>query len=178
MTDPTPPQPTGFGGDGYFERFWDNIELLQKGNHTLGINTFTSPNSVTKLSELAGLINGLHDRIRVEYWLVSQYRPIGRPNERKAAIYNYDRQSFDEAATQAHQRLNKEIAFYAQPTRSEDEPYPLRLWLFADGRLSIETGSVTTTENPIIGNVLNLPFQHLYEQATNQHTRFNIRART
>lgn len=162
-----------FRGVGYFDRFWKNIELLEQGPHTLGINTFTSSASITKIPELAEAVNGLHDRTGVEYWLLSQYRPIGRADERKSTIYGYDRELFDDAANRAREVLHDDVSLFAQPTRRKDEPYPLRLWLFSDGRLSMDSGSVLSTTNLIIGNVLTSSFQHLYKKAVDQHARYN-----
>jgi len=142
-----------FRGHGYFERFTQNVDLLIADARTLAFNTFTAPTSLAKLPALADMIAGIARRTRAEYWLISQYRPIGRADQRKSEIYGHSCAGFAEAVEAARTRL-PEVEIFAQPTRADDDPYPFRVWILADGAVTVDLGSVAAPRNALVGNVL------------------------
>jgi MoaA/NifB/PqqE/SkfB family radical SAM enzyme len=70
-----------FRGDGYFDRFTGNVELLACDRRMLAFNSFTSPGSIGRLHHIATMVLDIAARTPVEYWLISQYRPIGRTDD-------------------------------------------------------------------------------------------------
>jgi MoaA/NifB/PqqE/SkfB family radical SAM enzyme len=136
----------GFRGDGYFAHFIKNISLLAGDRHTVAFNTFTSPVSIRRLGDMASLILDVAVWTRVEYWLISKYRPIGRADARKATTYGYSPEDFM-ATVNAVRPLVSGIEVFAQPTRGAEDPYPFRAWVLADGTVTVDLGSVAAPRN-------------------------------
>lgn len=121
-----------FRGTGYFERSLSNVEMLVADQRRLAPNTFTTTESVRWLRQLAQQINNIAARTNIEYWLISQYRPIGRPNSRKSEIDDYSPATFI-AAEDHVQGIVGNVEVFAQPTWPPDDPHPFRAWILADG---------------------------------------------
>ena len=153
-----------FRGDGYFARFTSNVELLAGHQKTLAFNTFTSPGSIGRLPEIASLILGFASRTRVEYWLISQYRPIGRADPKKADIYGFTPEEFRTTVAAVRERMDG-IEIYDQPTRADTDPYPFRTWVLADGTMTVDLGSVGAPRNEVLGNVLDAGLAPLVRRA-------------
>lgn len=153
-----------FRGSGYFERFRANVEMLIADQRHLSFNTFTTADSVKRLPQLAQQIRDTATRTNVEYWLISQYRPIGRSNRRKAEIYAYDRATFVTAVDQIRGIVGT-VEVFAQPTRAPDDPYPFRAWVLGDGTVTADLGSVSAPRNAVLGNMLSDGFEHLIRHA-------------
>ncbi|MFZ3475914.1 radical SAM protein [Streptomyces sp. 4.24] len=158
-----------FRGQGYFQRFHDNVTMLAADRRTLAFNTFTTEHSVLALPRLARLIGDLADATTVEYWLISQYRPIGRATPKKAQLYGFGREDFLEAVNTVR-ALVPGIAVFDQPTRDPQDTYPLRIWVLADGTVTADLGSVTAARNAVLGNLLTDGFELLVRRA------FDLRA--
>ncbi|MEY9965960.1 MoaA/NifB/PqqE/SkfB family radical SAM enzyme [Streptacidiphilus sp. MAP12-16] len=155
-----------FRGDGYFSRFQANVDLLIADRRRLAFNTFTSAASLPELPELAKTIAAIATRTPVEYWLISQYRPIGRADDRKAALYAYSREAFTEAVASVREQLAASgIQVYDQPTRAATDPYPFRVWVLADGTVTADLGSVAAPRNTVLGNLLSDGFEPLVRRA-------------
>src|SRR5205814_8452958 len=105
-----------FRGRGYFDRFTANVDLLVTDGRRLAFNTFTTRRSAAHLPRLAGLIATVAARVTVEYWLVSQYRPIGRASAVKNDLYAYPPADFTRAVDAVRPWVHG-IPVYAQPTR-------------------------------------------------------------
>jgi MoaA/NifB/PqqE/SkfB family radical SAM enzyme len=142
-----------YRGHGYFDRFRANLTRLCDDRRTLAFNTFTSPRNIDQLRQIAELILEAAQRTTVEYWLISQYRPIGRADARKATIYGYTAATFTHAVTAARSLMGS-VRVFAQPTRRPTDPYPFRIWVLADGTVTADLGSVAAPRNEILGNVL------------------------
>lgn len=153
-----------FRGIGYLERFLGNVDMLATDGRALAFNTFTSAVSIGRLGELARLIASIADRTPVEYWLISQYRPIGRADVRKAETYGFGVEEFRVAVDQAR-RAAPGIAVYDQPTRAPEDPYPFRVWVLADGTVTADLGSVAAPRNEAMGNLLTDGFVPLIRRA-------------
>ncbi|ALO96760.1 Radical SAM domain protein [Streptomyces hygroscopicus subsp. limoneus] len=153
-----------FRGQGYFERFLSNVEFLTADQRRLAFNTFTTAGSVKELPRLARLIAGVTQRTDVEYWLISQYRPIGRANTRKAEIYGFERDDFVRAVDDVRGDVNG-VTIYAQPTRAPEDPYPFRVWVLADGTVTADLGSVAAPRNTVLGDLLVEGFEPLVRRA-------------
>lgn len=142
-----------FRGNGYFETFTDNVALLASDRRPVAFNTFTSAASIGELERTATMILDVASRTAVEYWLISQYRPIGRADARKAALYGFTPQVFRSAVDSIRERMGP-IAVFDQPTRAPTDPYPFRVWILADGTVTVDLGSVAAPRNEILGNAL------------------------
>ncbi|WP_181785842.1 radical SAM protein [Streptomyces phytophilus] len=153
-----------FRGHGYYERFLANVEFLTADLRRLAFNTFTTAGSVKELPLLAQLIAGVTRRTDVEYWLISQYRPIGRANPRKAALYAFDRDDFAPAVDDVRDRVEG-VAIFAQPTRAPQDPYPFRVWVLVDGTVTADLGSVEAPHNEVLGDLLVDGFEPLVRRA-------------
>ncbi|MBV2364802.1 radical SAM protein [Streptomonospora nanhaiensis] len=153
-----------FRGSGYFDRFTANVDMLVADGRRLAFNTFTTGESVRRLPEVAELIRGVAARTEVEYWLISQYRPIGRANPRKAEIYGYEPAAFT-AAVDAVRDTVPGVAVFAQPTRAHDDPYPFRAWILADGTVTADLGSVAAPRNAVLGSMLSEGLEPLIRRA-------------
>lgn len=153
-----------FRGEGYFTRFTANVDLLAGHRKTLAFNTFTSPGSIARLSDIGALIRQVATRAKVEYWLISQYRPIGRADPRKADIYGFTPEDFRAAVTAERQRTSG-IEIYDQPTRADVDPYPFRAWILADGTVTVDLGSVGAPRNEVLGNLLDAGLATLIRRA-------------
>ncbi|WP_112465256.1 radical SAM protein [Streptomyces triticisoli] len=160
-----------FRGQGYFERFLSNVELLTGDQRRLAFNTFTTAGSVKELPRLAQLITGVAQQTDVEYWLISQYRPIGRANAHKAEIYGFERDDFVRAVDDVRGDVNG-VTIYAQPTRAPEDPYPFRVWVLADGTVTADLGSVAAPRNAVLGDLLVEGFEPLVRRA------FSLREQT
>jgi pyruvate-formate lyase-activating enzyme len=158
-----------FRGLGYFATFTDNLAVLERDHRSVAFNTFTSATSIAELDRTATMILDVASRLRVEYWLISQYRPIGRADARKAAIYGFTPQVFRSAVDLVRERMGR-IAVFDQPTRSPDDPYPFRVWVLADGTVTVDLGSVAAPRNEVLGNALNNGFAPLVRQALTLRT--------
>lgn len=153
-----------FRGLGYFERFSSNLEFLTADRRRLAFNTFTTAGSVKELPRLAQFIAAVTRRTDVEYWLISQYRPIGRASTRKAEIYRFERSDFLRAVDGVRDHVNG-VEIYAQPTRAPQDPYPFRVWVLADGTVTADLGSVAAPRNEVLGNLLADGFEPLVRRA-------------
>ncbi len=153
-----------FRGQGYFERFLSNVEFLTTDQRRLAFNTFTTAGSVKELPRLAQFIAGVTQRTDVEYWLISQYRPIGRANTRKAEIYGFERADFVQAVDDVREMVNG-VEIYAQPTRAPEDQYPFRVWVLADGTVTADLGSVAAPRNEVLGDLLVDGFEPLVRRA-------------
>jgi len=142
-----------FRGEGYFDRFTANVAMLAGHGKTLAFNTFTAANSIGRLAETAAMIRSIGQRTPVEYWLISQYRPIGRSDARKADIYGFTPDEFRAAVAAIRADMDR-IQIFEQPTRAETDPYPFRAWVLADGRVTVDLGSVASPRNEALGNLL------------------------
>ncbi|MFI9014491.1 radical SAM protein [Streptomyces griseus] len=161
---PDPETADWFRGKGYFERFQSNIEFLTADQRRLAFNTFTTAGSIQELPRLAQLIAGVAHRTEVEYWLISQYRPIGRASTRKAEVYGYERDDFVRAV-EGVRDVVEGVTIYAQPTRAPLDPYPFRVWVLADGTVTADLGSVFAPRNAALGNLLVDGFEPLVRRA-------------
>ena len=103
-------------------------------------------------------------RTPVEYWLISQYRPIGRASPRKSDLYGYLPAEFTSAINAVRLSLPR-IEVYAQPTRSPEDPYPFRVWVLGDGTVTADLGSVAVPRNATLGNLLRDGFEPLVRHA-------------
>ncbi|MER7273489.1 radical SAM protein [Dactylosporangium sp. NPDC000244] len=153
-----------FRGRGYFDRFTANVAMLADHGKTLAFNTFTAANSIGRLPETAAMIRSVAQRTRVEYWLISQYRPIGRADARKADIYGYATEQFRSAIAAVRDDLGS-VQIFDQPTRAETDPYPFRAWVLADGAVTVDLGSVAAPRNTALGNLLEIGLAPLIRQA-------------
>ncbi|SDX97367.1 4Fe-4S single cluster domain-containing protein [Saccharopolyspora shandongensis] len=153
-----------FRGTGFFERFLSNVEMLVADQRRLAFNTFTTTESVRWLLQLGQQISNIAARTSVEYWLISQYRPIGRPNSRKSEIYGYDPATFVAAVDQVRGIVGN-LEVFAQPTRAPDDPYPFRAWILADGTVTADLGSVAAPRNAVLGNMLSDGLEPLIRRA-------------
>ncbi|MFE9171988.1 radical SAM protein [Streptomyces kebangsaanensis] len=160
-----------FRGQGYFERFLSNVELLTGDQQRLAFNTFTTAGSVKELPRLAQFITGVAQQTDVEYWLISQYRPIGRANAHKAEIYGFERDDFVRAVDDVRGDVNG-VTIYAQPTRAPEDPYPFRVWVLADGTVTADLGSVAAPRNAVLGDLRVEGFEPLVRRA------FSLREQT
>src|SRR5438105_2052069 len=59
------------------------------------------------------------------------------------------------------------LAIYSQPTRTR-EKYPLRIWLLADGLLTMDTGSGSLSRNKVVGQC----FEHGFAHCTARPSRY------
>lgn len=153
-----------FRGEGYFEQFQRNIALLAGDRRRLAFNTFTSARSARSLPGLARLITDVAAATTVEYWLISQYRPIGRPNLAKQQIYGYPAADFTRAVDQVRPMVEA-VPVFAQPTREPSDPYPFRIWVLGDGTVTADLGSVAAKRNEVLGNLLTDGFAALGRRA-------------
>jgi MoaA/NifB/PqqE/SkfB family radical SAM enzyme len=153
-----------FRGVGYFDRFTANVDMLIRDTKTLAFNTFTAPSSIGRLPEIAAMIREIATRTRVEYWLISQYRPIGRADARKADTYGYTTEEFEKAVSAVRAAMG-DIEVFDQPTRADTDPYPFRAWVLADGTVTVDLGSVAAPRNEVLGNVLDDGLTPLVRQA-------------
>ncbi|MBR7827798.1 radical SAM protein [Actinospica sp. MGRD01-02] len=153
-----------FRGDGYFATFTDNIALLESERRTVAFNTFTSSTSINELDRIATMILDVASRTPVEYWLISQYRPIGRADARKAALYGFTPEDFSAAVDSIRERMGQ-IAVFDQPTRAPADAYPFRVWVLADGTVTVDLGSVAAPRNDVLGNALADGFAPLVRRA-------------
>ncbi|MFF1297076.1 MULTISPECIES: radical SAM protein [unclassified Streptomyces] len=153
-----------FRGQGYFERFRSNVEFLVADRRRLAFNTFTTAASVRELPRLAEFVAGIADRTEVEYWLISQYRPIGRASAGKAELYGFDRDDFVRAVDGVRGAVAP-VEIFAQPTRAPEDPYPFRVWVLADGTVTADLGSVAAPRNAVIGDLLTDGFEPLARRA-------------
>lgn len=153
-----------FRGSSYHDRFWKNIDLLVRDNATIGLNTFVSGTSVRHLGKLAEQVADLSRQLEIEYWLISQYRPIGRANDRKKALYGFDPSLFSTAVEQARSVAHS-VTVFDQPTRADTDPYPFRVWVLGDGSVTADLGSVQAPRNERLGNGLVDGFEPLIRQA-------------
>jgi MoaA/NifB/PqqE/SkfB family radical SAM enzyme len=153
-----------FRGQGYFERFQANTAMLAADQRHLAFNTFTTQHSIESLPRLAQLIADLAATTPAEYWLISQYRPIGRASTRKAEIYGFGREDFLQAVDSVRALLPG-LPLYAQPTRAPDDAYPFRVWVLADGTVTADLGSVAAPRNAVLGNLLADGFEPLVREA-------------
>lgn len=161
---PDPGTADWFRGQGYFERFRSNVDFLAADQRRLAFNTFTTAGSVQDLPRLAQLIAGTARWTDVEYWLISQYRPIGRAGTRKAEIYGFERDAFIRAVDEVR-ATNRGLVIYAQPTRAPEDPYPFRVWVLADGTVTADLGSVAAPRNEVLGDLLTDGFEPLVRRA-------------
>lgn len=153
-----------FRGQGYFERFRSNVEFLVADRRRLAFNTFTTAASVRELPRLAEFVTGIADRTKVEYWLISQYRPIGRASAGKAELYGFERDDFVRAVDGVRGAVAP-VEIFAQPTRAPEDPYPFRVWVLADGTVTADLGSVAAPRNAVIGDLLADGFEPLVRRA-------------
>jgi MoaA/NifB/PqqE/SkfB family radical SAM enzyme len=153
-----------FRGQGYFERFRSNVEFLVADRRRLAFNTFTTAASVRELPRLAEFVAGIADRTEVEYWLISQYRPIGRASAGKAELYGFERDDFVRAVDGVRGAVAP-VEIFAQPTRAPEDPYPFRVWVLADGTVTADLGSVAAPRNAVIGDLLADGFEPLVRRA-------------
>lgn len=153
-----------FRGKGYFERFLSNVAILISDRRLLAFNTFTTAASAVELPRLAQLIAGVARQTDVEYWLISQYRPIGRASTRKAEIYGFGRDDFVQAVDNVRESVEG-VEVYAQPTRTPEDPYPFRVWVLADGTVTADLGSVGAPRNEVLGDLLVDGFEPLVRRA-------------
>lgn len=153
-----------FRGQGYFERFRSNVEFLVADRRRLAFNTFTTAASVRELPRLAEFVTGIADRTEVEYWLISQYRPIGRASAGKAELYGFERDDFVRAVDGVRGAVAP-VEIFAQPTRAPEDPYPFRVWVLADGTVTADLGSVAAPRNAVIGDLLADGFEPLVRRA-------------
>jgi sulfatase maturation enzyme AslB (radical SAM superfamily) len=153
-----------FRGRGYFDRFTGNVALLAGHGKPLAFNTFTAANSIGRLPETAAPIRDIAKRTAVEYWLISQYRPIGRADAREADIYAFTPAEFS-AAVAGVRGLMGGIEIFEQPTRADTDPYPFRAWVLADGTVTVDLGSVAAPRNEPLGNLLDTGLAPLIRQA-------------
>ncbi|MEV7680628.1 radical SAM protein [Streptomyces sp. NPDC088341] len=153
-----------FRGQGYFERFLSNVEFLTADERRLAFNTFTTADSVKDLPRLAQLISDVSDRTDVAYWLISQYRPIGRASPRKAELYGFEPGDFVRSVEGVRDTVDG-VTIYAQPTRAPEDPYPFRVWVLADGTVTADLGSVAAPRNAVLGNLLVDGFEPLIRRA-------------
>ncbi|WP_371599934.1 radical SAM protein [Streptomyces sp. NBC_00564] len=153
-----------FRGQGYFERFRSNVEFLVADRRRLAFNTFTTAVSVLELPRLAEFVGGIADRTEVEYWLISQYRPIGRASAGKAELYGFDRDGFVRAVDGVRGAVAP-VEIFAQPTRAPEDPYPFRVWVLADGTVTADLGSVAAPRNEVLGDLLDDGFEALVRRA-------------
>ncbi|MDX6758734.1 hypothetical protein SIN09_04550 [Streptomyces sp. F8] len=138
--------------------------MLTSDRRRLAFNTFTTVHSIQTLQDLARSITDLAASTPVEYWLISQYRPIGRANPHKAEIYGYGREDFLQAVNDAR-ALVPDIPVFAQPTRAPHDAYPFRVWVLADGTVTADLGSVSAPRNAVLGNLLTDGFESLVRRA-------------
>jgi pyruvate-formate lyase-activating enzyme len=153
-----------FRGQGYFERFRSNVEFLVADRRRLAFNTFTTAASVRELPRLAEFVAGIAGRTEVEYWLISQYRPIGRASAGKAELYGFERDDFVRAVDGVRGAVAP-VEIFAQPTRAPEDPYPFRVWVLADGTVTADLGSVAAPRNAVIGDLLADGFEPLVRRA-------------
>ncbi|MDH6703274.1 radical SAM protein [Streptomyces griseoviridis] len=153
-----------FRGQGYFERFRSNVEFLVADRRRLAFNTFTTATSVRELPRLAEFVTGIADRTEVEYWLISQYRPIGRASAGKAELYGFERDDFVRAMGGVRDAVAP-VEIFAQPTRAPEDPYPFRVWVLADGTVTADLGNVAAPRNAVIGDLLADGFEPLVRRA-------------
>ncbi|MFF5146630.1 radical SAM protein [Streptomyces sp. NPDC013157] len=153
-----------FRGQGYFERFRSNVEFLVSDRRRLAFNTFTTAASVRELPRLAEFVTSIADRTEVEYWLISQYRPIGRASAGKAELYGFERDDFVRAVDGVRDAVAP-VEIFAQPTRAPEDPYPFRVWVLADGTVTADLGSVAAPRNAVIGDLLADGFEPLVRRA-------------
>lgn len=153
-----------FRGQGYFKRFRSNVEFLVADRRRLAFNTFTTAASVRELPRLAEFVTGIADRTEVEYWLISQYRPIGRASAGKAELYGFERDDFVRAVDGVRDAVAP-VEIFAQPTRAPEDPYPFRVWVLADGTVTADLGSVAAPRNAVIGDLLADGFEPLVRRA-------------
>jgi MoaA/NifB/PqqE/SkfB family radical SAM enzyme len=169
-------------GIGYFDLFTKNIENLISDSKKIGFNSFISPHNFPVLDQLAEMIHSYADRIRVDYWLVSQYRDINRGSLKKKNLYLFSREDFiaklrfleDKyrrfivflqpadfiAAKHRLEQSEDRIILFGQPSRDANDEYPFRLWLGADGSISVDTGE-HDGRNKQVGNLLDDDFEVL-----------------
>lgn len=153
-----------FRGQGYFDCFQANTAMLTSDRRRLAFNTFTTAHSIQTLQDLARSITDLAGSTPVEYWLISQYRPIGRANPHKAEIYGFGREDFLQAVNDVR-ALVPDIPVFAQPTRAPHDAYPFRVWVLADGTVTADLGSVLAPRNAVLGNLLTDGFESLVRRA-------------
>jgi MoaA/NifB/PqqE/SkfB family radical SAM enzyme len=149
-------------GIGYFDRFLGNLQLLMREGKTLAFNSFVSPHNFPHLGEVGKMIAGIAEQSRVEYWLISQYRPIARDTAKKREIYTFSSEQFRFAIERLVTRFPR-LNVYSQPLR-EDGVYPMRMWLLADGLLTMDTGEPTLGRNVIVGSCFERGFAELYKK--------------
>lgn len=140
-------------GLGYYEIFTGNVELLIGNAEQIAFNTFVTPETLDELDELAERIHAYSMRTGVEYWLLSQYRPISRDTPEKRERYLFPSTVFKEKAEQLQHRYPS-LNIYAQPTRDGEDKYPLRYWMLADGTLTVDSGNNNVGRNINVGNIL------------------------
>lgn len=150
-------------GAGFFNRFINNVNLLIHNKATIAFNTFIDSYNFFDLNNMAKLISDFSKRTRVEYWLISQYRPALKDDSEKNFFYHFSPKQFKEKIENIV-KLYPEINIYSQPTR-EIGHYPLRVWLLADGILTMDSGDPYDRRHVIIGHCLRDGFGKLYRRA-------------
>ena len=148
-------------GKGYYDRFHSNMSLLVSRQKTVAFNTFVSPHNFANLPGIAAMIYNFSTMTPVEYWLISQYRPINRDLAAKRRIYSFSPEEF-KGAIQAIEASYPSISVYSQPTRTYD-PYPLRLWLLANGVLTCDPGT-NSGQNVTVGNCMDEDWSDLMDR--------------
>lgn len=157
-----------FRGAGYFARFQTNVDMLVSDQRTIALNTFTAPHTIERLDRLCDFVEQLSHRTTVDYWLISQYRPIGRTNPRKLEIYGFSPEVFVRTVNNIRKRLPN-LPVYAQPTRQVGDQYPLRIWVQGDGVVTADLGDVQSKRNYFLGNCLEEGLAPLIAQAQEKY---------
>jgi len=162
-------------GVGYFARVQSNLARLVADRRTIAINSFVSPHNRAHVGELARMLDDLATRVELDYWLVSQYRNINRANATKDRLYLYPKEEFvaelraavaplprfllfwtpaEYVAAQSRiESMPGRVVVFGQPSREPGDPYPFRLWLSADGFVTVDAG-VNQGRNAIAGNLV------------------------
>lgn len=150
-------------GVGFFEHFIDNVKLLINDKKTIAFNTFVDSHNFFDLDDMAKMISGFTKRTKIEYWLISQYRPTVEDVDKKNSFYCFSPSRF-KARIEKIVKLYPQINIYSQPTR-ENESYPIRIWLFVDGFLTVDTGNHHDRRHVVVGNCFKDGFKVLYKKA-------------
>ena len=169
-------------GQGYFDRFVANMDMLRADGRTVSLHSFISPRNFAKVDELAEMVHGYAERMVVDTWLLSQYRDVNRGTPQKREYYKFSPAEFETKLRSLGDKYGRFLVFtqpgdfmaseeliantpgrvlvFGQPTRADDDEYPFHLWLGVDGGVTVDAGG-QGGKNPYAGNLVDDPFDEL-----------------
>lgn len=150
-------------GIGYFNYFNCNVKLMINENRIVSFNTFIDSYNLYDLKNIAYMINSFSEKIKVEYWLISQYRLNHRTTLGHYEKYCFSINEFNEEVKEII-NLFPNLNIFSQPTR-DNNLYPQRICLMADGNLTKDVAGDDYNKTIIVGNCFKDNFINLYNRS-------------